>query len=713
MTYSKKILQYWYNIEKKFIPPQTWDNDLLTQWRERVIFFLYFFAAVFAPFALIPSLILSFKEGLISVFILDSAAYIIVLMVLFSNKISLKQKTWIAFSIFYFLGILLLLILGFYGGGYIWLFGAAVIVGAMIGIKAANIALIINFLSLVLIGVYIAAGSPKWALATENAVEKWAVMTVNFILVNILVTYIVSIILNSLKIALTREQKTASKLREKREELMAILKSSPDPILVYDSLDHVQYLNNAFTTTFGWHLSDVKGNHIPFIPKGEQESFCDLFAGGDSEKTAIRFETTRYTKDGSLLNISLSAAPIEGTKEGMTRVVVNLKDITELKKMEFNLLQARKMESIGRLAGGIAHDFNNILFPILGHTEMLMDDTPNGSVFHSKLGKIYSAGLRAKDLIKQILTFSRQESSELTLMRMQPVVEEALKLIRSSIPTIIEIRQDIGKNCGMIKADSTQIHQIVMNLATNAFHAMEGAGGELKVILKEVQLGESDIIITDVKPGTYACLIVSDTGEGIDKDLTQKIFDPFFTTKQRGKGTGMGLSVVHGIVKKMEGTIRVYSEAGKGTIFYVYLPLAKKPSKEKKELADINVKYGKESILIVDDEEEILTIEIDILERLGYQVTPHNCSLEALEAFRRTPDKFDMVITDMEMPKMLGDKLSVELIKIKPNIPVLLCTGFSETMSKEKAISLGIKGFLLKPIDLKDFSLKIREVLDN
>lgn len=714
MIYSKKLLQHWHNLEKKFIPPQVWEKDLLTQWRERIIFFLFFFGAVFAPFALIPSLILSFNEGLWSVFILDSAAYIIVVAVLLSKKFSLKQKTWIAFLIFYSLGTGLLFILGFYGAGYIWLFGAALIVGAMIGIKAANIALFINFLSLVSMGVYIEFGSPEWASVTENMIQKWMVMTANFMLLNILITLLVAIMLNSLKIALSREQKTATELREKREEFMAILKASPDPILVYDNLNHVQYLNDAFTATLGWQLEDVKGKKIPFVPEGQQKISCDLFVDDMSgvKETAIRFETTRYTKNGLLLNFSLSAAPIKGNKGDMVGIILNMKDITEFKKMELNLQQAQKMESIGTLAGGIAHDFNNILFPILGHTEMLLADVSEEGPFRNSLNEIYTSSLRARDLVQQILTFSRQGKNELKLMKIQPIIKEALKLIRSTIPTTISIRQDLQADCGAVKADPTQIHQIIMNLATNAFHAMEETGGELKVTLKEIESDEYDLIDPDMTPGLYACMTIADTGKGINQDILNKIFDPFFTTKKTGKGTGLGLSVVHGIIKSMNGEIQVYSEPGKGTEFHVYLPVVKNFFKKKDPLTHEPILGGSESILLVDDEEGILTMEKLALERLGYQVASRTNGVEALEAFKAAPDKFNLVITDMAMPNMPGDKLAIALIKIRPNIPILLCTGFSETMTEAKIKFLGIKGVLLKPIIIKDLAKKIRDVLD-
>ena len=379
--------------------------------------------------------------------------------------------------------------------------------------------------------------------------------------------------------------------------------------------------------------------------------------------------------------------------------------------LQRQIQQTHKMESVGTLAGGIAHDFNNILFPVLGYTEMLLTDIPEDSPWRDSLKGIYAGALRAKTLVKQILTFSRQDKNEMILMKIQPIIKEALKLIRATIPTTIEIKQNIDVDCGVIKADPIQIHQIVMNLSTNAYHAMEKEGGVMEVGVKEIQFGEYDILTPDMIPGPYVCLTISDTGRGMDKELSQKIFDPFFTTKEIGKGTGMGLSVVHGIVNSMGGTIHVYSEPGKGTKFNVYFPGEKKFLQEQIKHYKTPIKGRREHILLVDDEESIIIMEKRMLERLDYQVTTCTSSLEALEAFRAQPDKFDLVITDMAMPNMPGDKLSAELIKIRPDISILICTGFSETMSEEKAVSLGIKGFLLKPIVMQDLAQKIREVI--
>ncbi|MBI9089012.1 MAG: response regulator [Desulfobacterium sp.] len=393
-------------------------------------------------------------------------------------------------------------------------------------------------------------------------------------------------------------------------------------------------------------------------------------------------------------------------------------DMTPIRQMEkektelqTQLQQAHKMESIGTLAGGIAHDFNNILFPILGYTEILLADVPGDSPFKKSLQAIHAGALRASDLVKQILTFSRQDNHTQKPMKAQPVIREALKLIRSTIPTTIAIKQDIKKDCGIINADPTQIHQIVMNLTTNAYHAMDG--GVITVGLREVALGEPDTVRMDVKPGIYACLTVADTGTGMPKAVEDKIFFPFFTTKKKGKGTGMGLAVVHGIVKSMHGGIRVDSEPGRGTDIHIYFPVVKRYSEKQPATPKGSVKMGSEHILLVDDEEAIISMEKKMLSRLGYQVTARTSSIEALEAFRSTPDRFNLVITDMAMPNMAGDTLAAALIAIRPNIRVLLCTGFSEELSGEKMTELGIKGLIMKPILMKDLSWKIREALDH
>ncbi|MCP4673857.1 MAG: PAS domain S-box protein [Desulfobacula sp.] len=493
-----------------------------------------------------------------------------------------------------------------------------------------------------------------------------------------------------------------------------LAENSTDWIWEFDENNIFTYSSSGVAKLLGYTPEEVIGKSaFDLIPTSEKEKVSKEFSKSKNyHEPFTNLQNINQHKDGHLVTIESSGSPIfnsNGEFKGYRGID---RDISIRKRMENELRQIHKMESIGTLAGGIAHDFNNILFPILGHTEMLLKDIPEGSSAHNALKKIYSGGIRARDLVSQILTFSRQDSSEIMPIKIQPIVKETLKLIRSVIPTTIKINQYIEKNCRKVKADPTQIHQIIMNLTTNASHAMKASGGELTVSLKETQLGEHDVVTPDMLPGIYVCLSVADTGEGIDKFVIDKIFDPFFTTKEKGKGTGMGLSVVHGIVKSVGGVIQVYSEPGKETEFRVYLPVVENFSNKQSTISKTEIQDGTEHILLVDDEKNIIEMEKEMLELMGYQVTSHTSSIEALEAFRLDYDKFDLVITDMAMPNMSGDILSRELIKIHPDIPILLCTGFSEIMSEKDAASLGIKGFLLKPIEMKDLSYKIREVLD-
>ena len=514
-----------------------------------------------------------------------------------------------------------------------------------------------------------------------------------------------------------------SSLIESEERFRSISDSAQDAIIMMNHKGEITYWNKSAENIFQYKRHEVlnKDLHALLVPEKYHDRFNKGFGKflttGKGNAIGKMLELWAIRKDGQKFPVELSLSSVK--IKGLWNAIGIIRDISakkkeekDKKKLESQLVQAQKMQAIGVLAGGIAHDFNNILFPVLGNTEMLIMEAPEDSPFKDRLKEIYTAALRAKDLVKQILTFSRQESQELMLMKMQPIIKEALKLIRATIPSTIEIKQDISADCGVIKADPTQIHQIVMNLTTNAFHAMEETGGEMKVNLKQIELGEMDIITPDMKPGIYACLIVADTGTGMDNELTKKIFDPFFTTKEKGKSTGMGLSVVHGIVKGLGGIVRVYSEPGIGSEFKVYLPAGKNSSEEDIQQTKEPIQGGTEQILIVDDEKPIITMEKEMLEHLGYKITAYTSSLEAFEAFRANPDKFDLIITDMAMPFMPGDKLAAELIKIRPDIPILLCTGFSKTMSEEKAASLGIKGFLIKPIVMKDLAKKVRQVLD-
>jgi signal transduction histidine kinase/ActR/RegA family two-component response regulator len=384
-----------------------------------------------------------------------------------------------------------------------------------------------------------------------------------------------------------------------------------------------------------------------------------------------------------------------------------------LAQSERQLQQVMKLQAIGTLAGGIAHDFNNILFPIVGYTELTMDDIPEDSQARQNLEEILKATNRAKELVQQILTFSRQGGQERKPLQVQFLIKEALKLLRATIPSTIDIEYNVDEECGHIMGDPTQIHQVVMNLCTNAYHSMQETGGTLEVALKEVDISyKISVERVGMKVGRHLELTVKDTGHGMGAEVLERIFEPYYTTKELGKGTGLGLSVIHGIIKNHGGDISVSSQLDKGTTFTVYLPVIDDVDIEIEPVQKITATQGNEHILLVDDEKQIIDIEQQILERLGYTVTPKTDSQEALKEFAALPEKFDLVITDMTMPKITGDQLARKLMDIKPEIPVILCTGYNETINEEKALAMGIDKFIMKPIVKDDLARIIRTVLD-
>jgi len=440
-----------------------------------------------------------------------------------------------------------------------------------------------------------------------------------------------------------------------------------------------------------------------------------------SDKDRIRFidrvkasgrvhglEMNFRAKDGSKLTALMFANLIEISERHL--ILTMFYDITEQKKLENQLRQSQKMESIGTLAGGIAHDFNNILAIIIGNTEMAIDAVPEWNLVKEYLKEIQTAGARAKDVVRHILNFSRKDNTDRKPTNMRLIVEDTLEMLRSSIPTDIEIRQNISCESDMILADPTQMSQVLMNLCTNSTHAMRDEGGILEISLQNVEFGKQNMEL-DLGPGRYVKLALSDTGYGIDPKHIDRIFDPYFTTKVMGEGTGLGLSVIQGIVKTHHGAVTVKSEPGKGTVFEVLFPVIEGEMEPEAEGPRVFL-IGKEKILFIDDEESILKLVKKRLEMQGYQVEAKNNPVEALELFRSEPDRFDLIITDMTMPKMTGDKLAKEILGIRPEIPIILCSGYSDRIDAEKATAMGIRKYIEKPLDMSDFMISIRKVLD-
>ncbi|MCK5056063.1 MAG: response regulator [Candidatus Aminicenantes bacterium] len=429
------------------------------------------------------------------------------------------------------------------------------------------------------------------------------------------------------------------------------------------------------------------------------------------------YELILKKKEGEKITVLLTASVVADKKGDIGAISGIIRDITEKKKLQQQLEQSQKMEAIGTLAGGIAHDFNNILGVISGYLDLTIDELEKDTTVRQNIEQVIASTNRAKDLVKQILAFSRQDSRELKPLRIGIIIREALKLLRSTLPATIEIRQGIEPDSDIVLAEPTQIHQVIMNLCTNAAFAMRETGGILDVSLREVQLDEeSAAAYNHIKPGRYFRLSVGDTGHGIEPALLKRIFDPYFTTKKPGEGTGMGLAVIHGIVKSLSGEITVYSEPGQGATFHVLLPTAEETAEEaiEQETGEQgeDALSGKgERILLVDDEPLLVVVGQRLLELLNYRVTTATNGIEALEIFKSRADQFDLVITDYTMPKMTGLQLSKGLKKIRPGIPIILCTGFSETVTADHIKGLGIQKLLIKPIDRKGMAQAIREAL--
>ena len=386
--------------------------------------------------------------------------------------------------------------------------------------------------------------------------------------------------------------------------------------------------------------------------------------------------------------------------------------LKEREQLMTELQQSQKLEAIGTLAGGIAHDFNNILSAIMGYGELTQKQLREDSKEYQYLGHILKAGDRAKDLVAQILTFSRQSQLRQIPTDIEPVTKEVLKLLRSSLPSNIDIKSNINIGGRMILTDPTRIHQIIMNLCTNSYHAMEEEGGLLEVNLIHDVIDEGQAaFIPDLNPGDYLHLSIKDNGCGIEQKILDRIFDPFFTTKERGKGTGMGLSLVHGIMKENGGCISVDSEVGKGTCFHLYFPVLKTSYGEDAAHLFPSLKKGSGRILFVDDEEELSKMGKKMLEFLGYEITTCTSSVEAFELFEARPDNYDIVITDQTMPEMSGTQLTKNLLFIRPDLPVILCTGHSTVVSEENASEFGIREFIMKPYTLQKFSDAIHRIL--
>jgi len=519
---------------------------------------------------------------------------------------------------------------------------------------------------------------------------------------------------------LEMERERLSKSESKYRRLVEALRDNYF-FYTHDPNHYFSYISPSIQNVLGYSPKEFQQHFQTCLTDNEMNA--SVITQMDNGMKGIRqnpFEIEIYHKNGPKKRLFITEQPIvdkygniisvEGIAQDITKRVIAEKELTRAHE---RLEQAQKMEAIGTLAGGIAHDFNNILMPIIGYIDMIKSEFPENSKGWKWSSTVQIAAMRAKELVQQILTFSRCQEQEKKKIYIHNIVKEVIKFLKSSIPKSIEIRESIHPIKKLVCANPIQMHQVLMNLCTNAYYAMRDKGGVLSVSLSEIDISPDNLFeFPDVIEGTYVRIEVSDTGTGIIKEHLKKIFEPYFTTKPKNEGTGLGLSVVHGIITNHDGHIFVYSEPEKGTTFLIYLPVIQS-LKKKSEPAQISQELtGTERLLIIDDDDIIVGLMNKQLISFGYQVLALTCPVKAVDIFRQNPQQFDLVITDMTMPKKDGVKLSQEILSIRPDIPIILCTGFSELINKDQAIEIGIKDFIMKPMSKYEIAKVVRNVLD-
>ncbi|GEM_PF-635562 len=517
------------------------------------------------------------------------------------------------------------------------------------------------------------------------------------------------------------DRKKAEKAAAQAEaEWAAAMNASDDAAYLLGLDRRLLRANEAFYRMTGSSPASAVGRHISEIvhPEGEKTP-CPVCRAQEALKNTLITMEADHPDNPAGRPLEISVKVVRDRDGQPMSILMSLHDLSSSRQileekaaLEAQLRQAQKIEALGTLAGGIAHDFNNILTPILGYSELALESLPPENPVSKDIAEVITAANRAKELIKHILTFSRQREQKLMPLKLQYVIKEALKLLRASIPSTIELNQEIDSECASVLADPVQIHQVVMNLCTNAYHAMRETGGTLSISLREIERSAEEVARKiGMRPGRYLRLEVRDTGPGIDPKLQERIFEPYFTTKEKGEGTGLGLAIVQGIVTNLHGEIRLESAPGKGAAFSIFFPAIEDAelAEQKPEVA--HLPHGSERVLLIDDDEVILGMEEKLLGRLGYAVQAFMESERALAAFRENPTAYDLIITDITMPRLTGIELAKAALAIRPGIPIVMCTGFSQLISAEEAKALGIREFIMKPVIMADFAVTIRKAL--
>jgi PAS domain S-box-containing protein len=728
-----KIKGYYFH----FAPTGVTDQENQNHLQEQVLYGFVVLSLIvsFAVFlSNIPEII---KNQFWVLLIIDTIGYFSCLGVFIFRNLPYKVRAiWIC-AFFYGIGIAIVYSVGPFLASREWLFAFCLISSIFLGWRGAVIALTLNGVTLIVLGFLVDYGFWRGAVGIEYTLEGWVRVAADMFFLTIVVTFFVTYIFNKLKQSVQKNKEYSillleeksdleqsrkklekeikerivaqNELRDTREKERRILDSVAAGIIVVErDTRKIVFANSTALSFFGVHENFLIGkichgyicpaelDKCPIIDLGQQHNF--------SEKELL-------TATGATLPILKTVVPIEF--QGNDCLLETFIDISERKRLESQLAQYQKMQALGTLAGGIAHDFNNILAAIMGNTELVLMDADPSRRGYRNLLEIKSASLRARDLVKQILSFSRQTSVDQKPTGLDSIILEGLEIIRATLPKSIRIETSLTPNIGLVNADSTQVHQVLINLCSNATDAMSGQDGTLKIELNTIMTDEPIMCVQgNLPPGNYVVLSVVDNGKGIAPENIQRIFEPFFTTKEVGKGTGMGLAVVHGIMESHNGGVAIESVVGQGVRFNCYFPVFLGAVDPVKDDADILVSPGSGSILFVDDEEMIVEYSKALLEKFGYRVTAFVSSQDALDAFTETPDNFDLVITDMSMPGLNGADLAGKIRKIRPEVPIILSTGYRDAALRDKILTAGVSYLLDKPINVGQLMQTINRLIE-
>jgi PAS domain S-box-containing protein len=700
------------------MPAYVWTSDPLTFWRERILFFIAFTASVLGPVALIPSSVLAFMEGRWGIILLDTGAYLVALMALLGRRFSFTVRIWIVCLVFYVLGNGLMILLGPTGAGYIWLFGASVIMAAILGFRAAVWSLVLNLLSLVGIGFFIACGQPSWPLYVDNPTGKWVIMAINFMLINTLVTLTTALIVNGLNQALSKEQAIGVTLRKSERRFRTLVENAPLGIV---SIDHSGMIVDANPKFIEIIAAESRQNALRINVFQSTQVAKTLFPVQlkDCLNNGVpgEFEGAFTSSWGKTTDLRYLVSPLMNSSGRIYAALCIFEDITEARRREEQLGRAQKMESLGLLAGGVAHDLNNVLSGIVSYPELILLDLPEGSPLHKPMTMIQRSGHRAAEIVQDLLTLARRGVVNMKVRNLNRIVSDYLaspefdKLMSYHPDVMIETRfQDDLFN---VVCSEIHIKKTVMNLVTNAAEA-QPAGGRIIVRTENRYVDRPAEGQANARKGDFVVLTVADKGVGITPDDLNRIFEPFYTKKVMGRsGSGLGMAVVWATVQDHEGYIDTTSAEGEGTVFELFFPATRKKAAVDEAAMPMDVFMGDgETVLVVDDIEEQRMIATKILERLHYRPASVSDGEAAVAYVKRHP--VDLVLLDMIMePGIDGLDTYRRIVDLLPGKKAIIVTGYSETTRVEKAIELGVRQVVKKPYTIEKIGLAVKQALQD